>query len=177
MMVVHMLSPDDSYDQLYISNYARIRVRDMLLRLDGVGDIISSASANTRCASGSIPNKLAAYRHDRRRRRSRRCRSRTSRSRAARSASQPAPTNPPSSSPCTTQGRFEDARQFRQVIVKSTDGRAARARLQDVARVELGASDYVTNSYLNGKPAVALGHLPAPRHQRARRRGRDHQDR
>src|SRR3546814_15278191 len=28
MMVVHMLSPDESYDQLYVSNYARSRVRD-----------------------------------------------------------------------------------------------------------------------------------------------------
>ena len=39
MMVVHMLSPDDSHDQLYISNYALLRVRDVLLRLGGVGDI------------------------------------------------------------------------------------------------------------------------------------------
>src|SRR5690606_11081490 len=40
MMVVHMLSPDDAYDQLYVSNYARNFVRDELLRLDGVGDLI-----------------------------------------------------------------------------------------------------------------------------------------
>src|SRR5204863_5417394 len=40
MMVVHMLSPDETYDQLYVSNYARSRVRDLLLRLDGVGDLI-----------------------------------------------------------------------------------------------------------------------------------------
>src|SRR4051812_25795111 len=40
MMVVHMLSPDGSYDQLYVSNYARNYVRDILLRLDGVGDLI-----------------------------------------------------------------------------------------------------------------------------------------
>src|SRR2546423_11019755 len=39
MMVVFMLSPDDSLDQLYISNYALLQVRDQLLRLDGVGDI------------------------------------------------------------------------------------------------------------------------------------------
>src|SRR5512143_1938762 len=39
MMVVHMLSPDKSYDQLYVSNYASLRVRDQLLRLDGVGDV------------------------------------------------------------------------------------------------------------------------------------------
>ena len=40
MMVVHMLSPDESYDQLYVSNYARNNVRDILMRLDGVGDLI-----------------------------------------------------------------------------------------------------------------------------------------
>ena len=62
----------------------------------------------------------------------------------------------------TTQGRFDDARDFRYVIVKSTDDGRLIA-LQDVARIELGAKDYVTNSYLNGKPAVALGHLPAAR--------------
>src|SRR5258706_5019470 len=38
-MVVFMLSPDDSFDQLYISNYALLQVRDELLRLDGIGDI------------------------------------------------------------------------------------------------------------------------------------------
>src|SRR3982074_2303516 len=38
-MVVFMLSPDDSVDELYISNYALRQVRDQLLRLDGIGDI------------------------------------------------------------------------------------------------------------------------------------------
>ena len=38
-MVVFMLSPDDTLDQLYISNYALLQVRDQLLRLDGIGDI------------------------------------------------------------------------------------------------------------------------------------------
>src|SRR3546814_18899525 len=37
MMVIHMLSPDDSRDQLYISNYARTQVVDRLARIDGVG--------------------------------------------------------------------------------------------------------------------------------------------
>ncbi|TIY01379.1 MAG: efflux RND transporter permease subunit, partial [Mesorhizobium sp.] len=61
----------------------------------------------------------------------------------------------------TTQGRFEDAREFRYVIVKSTkDGRLIS--LQDVARIELGARDYVTNSYLNNKAAVALGIFQRP---------------
>ena len=48
LMVVFMLSPDDSFDQLYISNYALLQVRDQLLRLDGVGDILAPI------ASGAI---------------------------------------------------------------------------------------------------------------------------
>ncbi|MGA7882615.1 MAG: efflux RND transporter permease subunit [Terrimicrobiaceae bacterium] len=39
LMVVHMVSPDDSYDQLYISNYAILHVREQLKRLEGVGDV------------------------------------------------------------------------------------------------------------------------------------------
>ena len=61
----------------------------------------------------------------------------------------------------TTQGRFDDPRQFRSIIVRSTpDGRLVR--VQDVARVELGAQDYFTNSYLDGKPAVALAIFQRP---------------
>ncbi|MFM7343869.1 MAG: efflux RND transporter permease subunit, partial [Tagaea sp.] len=63
--------------------------------------------------------------------------------------------------PILTQGRFEDPRQFREVIVRAGgDGRIVR--LRDVARVELGAREYVTNSYLNGKPAVALAVFQRP---------------
>jgi len=39
MMVVHMVSPDDSRDTTYLANYAYLRIRDVLARLDGVGDI------------------------------------------------------------------------------------------------------------------------------------------
>src|SRR5690606_922133 len=39
MMVIHLSSPDGSRDQLYISNYATLQVRDVLARLDGVGDV------------------------------------------------------------------------------------------------------------------------------------------
>ena len=61
MMVVHMLSPDDSYDQLYISNYASIRIRDQLLRLDGVGDIQLFGAREYSLRVWLDPNRLAAY--------------------------------------------------------------------------------------------------------------------
>src|SRR3546814_7990198 len=61
MMVVHMLSPDDSYDQLYVSNYARSRVRDILLRLEGVGDLILFGEREFALRVWLDPDKLAAY--------------------------------------------------------------------------------------------------------------------
>ncbi len=60
MMVVHMLSPDDTYDQLYVSNYARSRVRDVLLRLDGVGNLIIFGEREYSLRIWLDPEKLSA---------------------------------------------------------------------------------------------------------------------
>src|SRR3712207_4459691 len=61
MMVVHMLSPDESYDQLYVSNYARNNVRDILLRLGGVGDITIFGERQYSLRVWLDPEKLAAF--------------------------------------------------------------------------------------------------------------------
>ncbi len=61
MIVIHMLSPDDSYDQLYVSNYARNYVRDILLRLDGVGDVIIFGERQYSLRIWLDPEKLASY--------------------------------------------------------------------------------------------------------------------
>ncbi|MGF1594946.1 MAG: efflux RND transporter permease subunit [Kiloniellaceae bacterium] len=160
MMVVHMLSPDESYDQLYVSNHARSRVRDVLLRLDGVGDLMLFGEREFALRVWLDPDKLAAYgltagdvvtalREQ---------------NVQVSGGSIGAPPNPGDNAfqyVVSTQGRFEDPREFRSVIVKSgADGRLIR--LQDVARIELGAREYITNSYLNGKPAVALAIFQRP---------------
>jgi HAE1 family hydrophobic/amphiphilic exporter-1 len=160
MMVVHMLSPDESYDQLYISNYAQLRVRDQLLRLGGVGDIRIFGSREYSLRVWIDPEKLSAY-------------GLTSGDvvRALQEQNvqvaggslgqEPVTKDNAFQLVVTTQGRFEDLRQFRNVIVRAgEDGRLIR--VQDIARVELGAREYVTNSYLNGKPAVALAIFQRP---------------
>ncbi len=160
MMVVHMLSPDETYDQLYVSNYARSRVRDLLLRLDGVGDLIIFGEREYSLRIWLDPQKLAAYGMTA----GDVVQSLRDQNVQVSGGSIGAPPNPGNNSfqfAVTTQGRFEDARQFRYVIVKATaEGRLVQ--LQDVARIELGAKDYVTNSYLNGKPAVALAIFQRP---------------
>ncbi|MGE0241953.1 MAG: efflux RND transporter permease subunit, partial [Parvibaculaceae bacterium] len=160
MMVVHMLSPDESYDQLYVSNYARSRVRDILLRLDGVGDLIIFGEREYSLRIWLDPDKLTAYgmtASDV----VQALREQNVQVSGGSIGAPPIPGDNAFEYTVTTQGRFEDARQFRYVIVKSTeDGRLIE--LQDVARIELGAREYVTNSYLTGKPAVALGIFQRP---------------
>lgn len=160
MMVVHMLSPDETFDQLYVSNYARSRVRDRLVRLDGVGDLLIFGEREFSARVWLDPDRLgslgltagdvvAALREQ---------------NVQVSGGSLGAPPNRSDSAfevTITTQGRLEDPREFGRVIINSTDdGRVVRVR--DVARIEIGARSYVTNAYLNNKPAVALGIFQRP---------------
>jgi HAE1 family hydrophobic/amphiphilic exporter-1 len=160
MMVVHMLSPDDTYDQLYVSNYSRTRVRDVLLRLDGIGDVQIFGEREYALRIWLDPEKLASFGMtagdvvDA-------LREQNVQVSGGSIGAPPVSNDAAFQYTVTTQGRFEDARDFRYVIVKSTEeGRLIL--LEDVARIELGARDYVTNSYLNGKQAVALGIFQRP---------------
>jgi HAE1 family hydrophobic/amphiphilic exporter-1 len=160
MMVIHMLSPDDTYDQLYVSNYARSRIRDVLLRLEGVGDVQIFGEREYSLRVWLDPQKLSAYgmtAGDV----VQALRDQNVQVSGGSIGAPPIGDGSAFQYTVTTQGRFNDARDFRYVIVKSTeDGRLIS--LQDVARIELGAKDYITNSYLNNKAAVALGIFQRP---------------
>ncbi len=160
MMVVHMLSPDATFDQLYVSNYARSRVRDRLVRLGGVGALQIFGEREFSARVWLDPDRLAslgltagdvvgALREQ---------------NVQVSGGSLGAPPNASDSAfqvTITTQGRLETPRQFGEVIVRATDnGRVVRVR--DVARVEIGARSYTNNSYLDNKPAVALGIFQRP---------------
>jgi hydrophobe/amphiphile efflux-1 (HAE1) family protein len=153
MMVVFMLSPDDTYDQLYISNYALRNVRDQLLRLDGVGDIqIFGARdysmrlwldpdkiANLGMTAGDV---IAAIRAQ-------------NIQIAGGQIAEPPISDRAFSPNLTFTGRLKDQSEFGNIVIKAgSDGRTVR--LKDVARIELGALSYTTNSFLLKKPAVAL---------------------
>jgi multidrug efflux pump len=160
LMVVHLLSPSKRYDQLYIGNYALIQVRDVLARLDGVGDVNLFGLREYSMRAWLDPDKLAA-------------RSITTSDVVAALREQniqvasgvigqpPAPAGTSFQLPVVTLGRLLDSDQFGAVVIKTgVDGRITRVR--DVARVELGARDYSVNSYLNGEPAVAMAVAQRP---------------
>jgi multidrug efflux pump len=73
----------------------------------------------------------------------------------------PTPSGNPLQLSVTTQGRLLQPEQFGDIIIKTgSNGRVTR--LRDIARVELGARDYSANSYLDGKPAMAIAVLQLP---------------
>jgi hydrophobe/amphiphile efflux-1 (HAE1) family protein len=153
LMVVFMLSPDDSLDQLYISNYALLQVRDQLLRLDGIGDIQIFGARDYSMRLWLDPDKIANL-------------GMTSGDVIAAIRAQNLQITggqlaaPPIADRAfqpnlTFTGRLKDPSQFEDIVVKAgQDGRIVR--LRDVARIELGALDYSTNSFLLRKSAVAL---------------------
>jgi hydrophobe/amphiphile efflux-1 (HAE1) family protein len=153
LMVVFMLSPDDTFDQLYISNYALRQVRDQLLRLDGVGDITIVGARDYSMRAWLNPDRIANL-------------GMTAGDVVAAIRAQnlqitggqlgaPPITDRAFQPNLTFTGRLKSPEQFDDIVIKaSADGRTVR--LRDVARIELGALDYSTNSSLLRKSAVAL---------------------
>jgi len=154
MMVIHLSSPDASRDLLYISNYATLQVKDVLARLDGVGDVRVFSARDYAMRIWLDPDRIAA-------------RGLTAGDVVAALRAQnvqvasgvlnqpPVPTSAAFQINVETLGRLETVRQFRNIIVRADeDGRVTR--LEDIGRVELGAQDYTTNGYLDTREALPL---------------------
>src|SRR3954463_1359176 len=153
MMVVFMLSPDDTYDQLYISNYALRQVRDQLLRLDGIGDITIFAARDYSMRLWLDPDKIAtlgmtagdvltAIRAQ-------------NLQIAGGQIAEPPIADRAFQPNLTFTGRLRTIGEFENIVIKAgDDGRTTR--LRDVARIELGALSSTTNGFLLRKEAVAL---------------------
>ena len=154
LMVVHLFSPDNRYNDIYVRNYATLQVKDVLARLDGVGQVRIYGSGDYAMRVWLDPNKVAA-------------RGLTASDVVAAIREQNvqvaagAVGQQPNSRPADTEllintkGRLTTAEEFGDIIVK-TGPRGERVELRDVARIELGASEYALRSLLNNKPAVAI---------------------
>lgn len=160
MLVVNLTSPDDRYDQLYLSNYATIQVKDELARLDGVGDVSIFGQQDYSMRVWLDPEQLAA-------------RNLTSNDIvnslreqnvqvAAGNIGQP-PIAPGQAFQYTigTLGRLTEPEQFEQIIVKTgTAGEVTR--LRDVATIELGAKTQDQTCLLDGRPTAGLAIYQLP---------------
>jgi len=159
-MVVHLLSPNGRYDMAYLRNYAVLNVKDQLARLPGVGDVELFGSGDYAMRIWLDPRKVAA-------------RGLTADDvvQAIRDQNLDVAAGVIGGSPTvpgvdyqysiSAQGRLRTVGEFGDIVIRtSPDG--AITRLRDVARIELGASEYALRSLLNNKQAVAIPIFQAP---------------
>ncbi len=159
MMVVHLYSPDKSRDQLYVSNFASLQIKDAVTRVDGVGSITVFGSRDYAMRVWLDPGRLQSL-------------GLTAQDVVAAVQGQNLQVasgvlnQPPAESSLAfqvsvqTQGRLSTPAEFGNIVVKQTP--TAVVRLSNIARIELAAQDYGTNSYLNRDPAVALAIFQRP---------------
>ncbi|QJP17342.1 multidrug efflux RND transporter permease subunit [Starkeya sp. ORNL1] len=156
---VFLYSPDGSYDQLYVSNFALRRVVDVIKRIDGVGDIQLFGVREYSMRIWLDPERAASFNltpAD-----IRQAVNAQSTQVAGGVVAEPPVASQAFQSTLIFEGRLKKPAEFGNIIVKSgTGGRIVR--LKDVARVEIGALTYTTDSYLGDKPAVALAVLQRP---------------
>jgi HAE1 family hydrophobic/amphiphilic exporter-1 len=154
MMVIHLTSPDGTRTQQYISNYATLYVKDVLGRVDGVGDVQVFGARDYAMRVWLDPAKLAA-------------REMTAGDVVAAlqannlQVAAGAINQPPAVSASgfqlavQTLGRLTDPEQFGNIVIRTEDV-GGIVRVRDVARVELGSQDYTVNAYLDDATATAI---------------------
>ena len=160
MMVVHMLSPDGSRDQQYISNYATLYVKDVLGRIDGVGNVLVFGARDYAMRIWLDPARVASHNMTAG---EVMLALRAANVQVAAGSINQAPAVSPGGFTLSVQtlGRLTTPEEFGTIVLRAEpDGSVIR--LRDVARIELGAQDYTVNSYLDNKNAVALGVFQRP---------------
>jgi len=159
-MVVHLVSPNDRYDTTYLRNYAVLHVKDRLARIEGVGQVRLFGAGDYAMRIWIDPQKAAE-----------RGLSASDIVREIRAQNVQAAAGVIGASPnvpgldlqvsVNAKGRLQDEEEFADIVVKTGDN-GEITRLRDVARIELGASDYALRALLDNKSAVAVPIFQAP---------------
>jgi multidrug efflux pump subunit AcrB len=159
LMIINLFSPTDSRNDLYLSNYATIQLRDELARLPGVGDITYLGQRDYSMRIWLDPARMSYYRltaSDI----TGAIEQQNTQVAAGSLGQPPIATGQVFQLTMSTMGRLADVEQFAHMIVKADGPRLVR--LSDVANIELGAQGYDQTCTLNGRPSVALSVYQLP---------------
>ncbi len=160
LMIVNLFSPDGSRDNLYLSNYATIQLKDELSRLDEVGDITYIGQRDYSMRLWLDPEKMAT-RNLSATDVTQAIEQQNTQVAAGQIGQPPVNTGQTFQYTITTMGRLADPDEFADMILKS-DAQGNLVRLRDVARIELGAQGYDQTCRLDGRPSVALSIYQLP---------------
>jgi len=160
LMIVNLFSPDESRDNLYLSNYATIQLKDELSRLEGVGDITYIGQRDYSMRFWLDPEKMA-YRGLTTTDVVRAIEQQNAQVAAGQIGQPPIESGQVFQFTMSTMGRLIDVEQFGEIILKAdVDGRFVK--LRDVGNIELGALVYNQSCTLDGQPSVALSIYQLP---------------
>lgn len=160
LMVINLYAPDQTHDELYLSNYASIYVEDILARIDGVGKVAQFGAKDYGMRVWVDPDRLAAL-------------GLTSNDLSNAIAAQniqapvgqlgapPYTRNLQFQYPLKAEGRLVSVEEFENIVLNANaDG--SLVLLKDVARVELGAASYLGSARLNGQASATIGVYQSP---------------
>lgn len=159
LMVINLISPNGTYDEIFLNNYALINIRDALLRLPGVGDVQSFGSTDYSMRIWLDPDRLASLKM-----------SVTEVIMAIQEQNVQVAAGQIGAAPTAddqqfqytilSKGRLSSVEEFKEIIIRSNNG--SDVRIKDIAKVELGSRDYSSASTLNGAPCAAFGVFQRP---------------
>lgn len=160
LLIVTLSSPNKTYDEVFLSNYASINIKDALARVKGVGkaDVMTDFAYSMRmwmdpnrmAGLGLTPADLISA-----------IREQNLEVSAGQVGTPPIPTGQQFQYTIKAQGRLTTAREFENIVLRTGDAGSV-VRVSDVARVELGSSNYSASGRFKGKPATVLAIYQAP---------------
>jgi multidrug efflux pump len=160
LLVFALYSPNKTYDSLFLANYANININDVLYRVPGVGDVRVFGSSDYAMRIWAKPDalsKLGLAVPDL----VKAVKEQSNVNPSGRIGAEPAPAGIEKTYTVRSQGRLQTPDEFGQIVVRA-DNDGSVVRLQDVARIELGALNYQTSNRMNGQPSAIIAVFQSP---------------
>jgi len=157
---INFYSPDNSRDQLFVSNYVSINVADAVARIPGIGTTQIFGEQTYSMRVWLDPDRMANLGIDANEVMSA-IRAQNQQASAGQVGAPPTDSDQAYQYTVRAQGRFKDAREFERIIIRTNDD-GGIVRISDVAKVELGAQSYESLAEWNGRRAVVLATYLAP---------------
>ncbi len=155
LMFIMLQSPNKTYDNIYLSNYALLNLVESLKRVNGVGDARIFGAKDYSIRIWMDPLKLSKY--------SlattdviAAIREQNNQYAAGKIAAEPIANKQMYTYTIQTPKRFEDPEQFGNIVIRTNEN-GSSLKLKDVANIELGASDYSVETRLNNSPSIPVG--------------------
>ena len=159
-IILNLSSEDDSWNQLDLTNYANIYIKDAIKRINGVGAVNVFGADDYSMRIWLDPAKLASYKVTVSEIQNA-VRNQNAQISTGALGDEPSLSKPSLKLTLLTKGRLESVEEFENIVVRSNQN-GSKVRLKDLARVELGAKSYSRFGLIAGKPGALIQVMPLP---------------